>query len=115
MADWVVPSIISLLNCSPNLEALTIYFEGVISTPKIIAFVRHCFFYLFTFIISLIYELKIKAFQSTTGLTSNYYNIVKVGVLYFLYCLELKVKDNVEGPYSCVVPTQLLFRNMELG
>lgn len=62
MADWVVPSIISLLNCSPNLEALTIYFEGVISTPKIIAFVRHCFFYLFTFIISLIYELKIKAF-----------------------------------------------------
>ncbi|ESR56134.1 hypothetical protein CICLE_v10022657mg [Citrus x clementina] len=28
MADWVVPSIISLLNCSPNLEALTIYFEG---------------------------------------------------------------------------------------
>lgn len=69
----------------------------------------------FTFIISLIYELKIKAFQSTTGLTSNYYNIVKVGVLYFLYCLELKVKDNVEGPYSCVVPTQLLVRNMELG
>lgn len=38
--DQTIQSTINLLNCSPNLEALAIYFDWVISIPRIIAPVR---------------------------------------------------------------------------
>ncbi|ESR56719.1 hypothetical protein CICLE_v10019792mg [Citrus x clementina] len=55
----LMPSMLRLLNCSPNLEALAIYSPKVILTPKTIPFVRYRRFYpFFLKIISPIYVLK---------------------------------------------------------
>lgn len=55
----LMPSMLRLLNCSPNLEALAIYSPKVILTPKTIPFVRYrCFYPFFFKIISPIYVLK---------------------------------------------------------
>lgn len=55
----LMPSMLRLFNCSPNLEALAIYSPKVILTPKTIPFVRYrCFYPFFFKIISPIYVLK---------------------------------------------------------